>query len=67
MNTEIINVIRQECKTKSADAIEKIIACCEHMKTVGINGRDIDCITGFVTVLVTQAAKEEVAELIEHQ
>ena len=37
------------------------------MKEVGINGRDIDSINGYVTVLVTQAAKEEVAELLERQ
>ncbi|MBE6097031.1 MAG: hypothetical protein E7198_04430 [Schwartzia succinivorans] len=67
MNSEIINLIRTESKSKSSDALDKIIECCGHMKEVGINGRDIDSINGYVTVLVTQAAKEEVAELLERQ
>lgn len=38
------------------------------MKKVGTNGSDIDAISGYTTILVTQTAKEEVAELLElHQ
>ena len=68
MDQDVINVIREESKSKSSDAIDKIMACWEHMKKVGTNGSDIDAISGYTTILVTQTAKEEVAELLElHQ